>query len=169
MPLAFTGLFKLALLTNGVAMRKLAATPAAPAGPRFTAADLDPAKLEPAPIRPEWIIEGEPEARCAYLATGTLGWGNTAHWSCTAGRFRWHFGWDETVLILEGEVIVTDDDGTVYHGVPGTTLFFPAGSSAVWDVPRYVRKIAFNQRAVPLPLHIAERIAARVARLMGRG
>ena len=133
----------------------------------FSATELDPDRLEPAPIRPEWILEGTPEARCARLSVGTRGGADTAHWSCTAGRFRWEFGWDETVLFLEGEVIVTDETGNIRHGVPGVTMFFPAGTSAVWDVPRYVRKIAFNRRPTPLPLHVIDRVACKLARAAG--
>ncbi len=32
-------------------------------------------------------------------------------WECTAGTFRWYFGWDETVVIQEGAVEVTGEDG----------------------------------------------------------
>lgn len=131
--------------------------------PTFSAAELDPDRLEPAPIRPEWILEGRPEARCERISVGTRGGADMSHWSCTAGRFRWRFGWDESVLFLEGEVFIRDDSGNTCHGVPGVTMFFPAGSSAVWEVPRYIRKIAFNRRPTPYPLHLVDRAACRLA------
>ena len=124
---------------------------------KFTESVLDVSRLEPRPIRPEWILEGQPEARCVNLSMGTRGWASTDHWSCTAGKFRWHFGWDEAVLFLEGEVKITDESGKVYLGRPGVSLFFPAGTSAVWEVPTYIRKIAFNQRPIPRYLSLPAR------------
>jgi uncharacterized cupin superfamily protein len=134
---------------------------------KFTQAVLDVSRLEPRPIRPEWILEGQPEARCANLSIGTRGWGSTDHWSCTAGKFRWHFGWDETVLFLEGEVRITDETGKVYLGQPGVSVFFPAGTSSVWEVPTYIRKIAFNHRPVPRYAHLADRIVNKLQRMTG--
>lgn len=133
----------------------------------FTSASLDNDRLAPAPIRPEWILEGNPEARCEWLSGGTRGGADMAHWSCTAGRFRWEFAWDESVLFLEGEVFVTNDRGNACHGKPGVSMFFPAGTTAVWDVPRYIRKIAFNRRPTPYPLHVVDRAASRIARIAG--
>lgn len=144
-----------------------ATTETSTAGERFTFATLDPSRLEPAPIRAEWILEGNPEAKCLNLSNGTRGWASTNHWSCSKGKFRWQFGWDETVLILEGEVIITDEAGNIYHGRPGVSLFFPAGTSSVWDVPNYVRKIAFNQKPVPFHLNLADRVLNKLSRLLG--
>ncbi|MBD8892151.1 cupin domain-containing protein [Roseibium litorale] len=133
----------------------------------FTLAALDPSNLKPAPIRPHWILEGSPEAKCINLSNGTRGWTSTDHWSCTAGKFSWHYGWDETVLFLEGEVRITDDAGVVYHGKPGVSLFFPAGTSATWEVPNYIRKIAFNQRPVPVYLDFPARVIRKLQRMAG--
>ncbi|ADZ68866.1 cupin domain-containing protein [Polymorphum gilvum] len=134
---------------------------------RFPFTELDKAKLKPAPIRPEWILEGEPQARAASLSVGTNGWAGTDHWDCTAGRFRWHFGWDETVLFLEGCVVITGDDGTVYQGKPGVSILFPAGTRATWHVPTYVRKIAFNRRPMPKLVSLALKVQSRLDRLRG--
>ncbi|SHM96723.1 cupin domain-containing protein [Roseibium suaedae] len=138
-----------------------------PVNSLFTLAALDPAKLKPAPIRPHWILEGNPEAKCVNLSNGTRGWTSTDHWSCTAGKFRWHYGWDETVLFVEGAVRITDDAGTVYEGRPGVSLFFPAGTSATWEVPNYIRKIAFNQRPVPVYLDFPARVIRKLQRIAG--
>jgi len=132
---------------------------------QFVIDTVDKAELEPAPIRPEWILEGSPEAMCKRQATHKFCWGNAEHWSCTAGKFRWHYGWDETVMFLEGEVTITDDNGNVYQGKPGKTLFFPAGTSAVWEVPVYIRKLAFNQKPVPWYLHYQARVVEKLARM----
>ncbi|MBS8261906.1 DUF861 domain-containing protein [Roseibium polysiphoniae] len=133
----------------------------------FTLARLTKDTLQPSPINPDWILEGNPEAKVRNLSVMSRGWATTDHWSCTAGKFRWYYDWDETVMFLEGEVVITDDEGQVYVGRPGTSLFFPAGSSATWVVPRYIRKIAFNQRPVPAYLHILARGANKVFKVLG--
>jgi len=119
----------------------------------FTFAHLDKHTLEPSPIAPDWILEGSPEAKCCNLTDYGNDWTVVDHWSCTAGKFRWQYFYDETILILEGEAFITDDNGVHYHAVPGVVLSFPDGTAANWHVPDYIRKIAFNQKSVPSYLH----------------
>jgi uncharacterized protein len=99
--------------------------------------------LAPAPIPREWILEGEPVARNRQVAGSTDGLGSTYMWDCTAGRFNWFYGVDETVYVLEGSVTVVDTTGQVNHLKSGDTFFFPKGTRFEWTVPTYVRKIAF--------------------------
>src|SRR3712207_4781766 len=96
----------------------------------ITAARLAEAAMEPAPIRPEWIRSGSPEARCCVLSASSDGPARTALWDCTAGEFDWHFLGDETVRILEGEVVVTGEDGIARRLGPGDVALFRAGSRA---------------------------------------
>lgn len=131
----------------------------------FKLAVLDKDALESSPIDPSWIIEGSPEAKSASLVRLGHHWTCVDHWSCTAGKFRWHYAFDETILILEGEALIEDDRGHSYRAVPGTTLFFPDGSAANWHVPDYVRKIAFNQKHVPTIFHKALRAANKMRRM----
>lgn len=136
--------------------------------PAFAYAALTKTSLRSAPIRKEWIIDGTPQARLDSLSMGTNGWSSTDHWDCTAGKFNWYFEWDETVLFLEGEVHVTDDRGNTYVGRPGVSMLFPAGTHAVWHVPVYVRKIAFNRRPIPWIVSMAMKVEARLRRLLRR-
>ncbi len=136
------------------------------AEPVFTFAQLDSDLLEPAPIRPEWVLEGSPEAKCCNLSVSTGRLATTDHWSCTKGKFRWHFEWDETVLFLEGAVTITDDRGIVYHGRPGVSLFFPAGTSAIWEVDHYIRKLAFNSRPLSPPLNFLSRVERKLLKIL---
>src|ERR1700677_5332879 len=94
----------------------------------------DPATvaLEPAPIEPDWIMEGNPQARAKELARSDDGTSVVVAWSCTAGRFHWHYSVDETVHVISGEVFVTNDDGHERRLGPGDMAFFPAGSSSLW-------------------------------------
>jgi uncharacterized cupin superfamily protein len=104
---------------------------------------------KPAPINPEWIVSGDPQARSGNLVSSPDGYGSTNFWDCTAGKFNWHYGWEETILILGGEVKVTDADGATSVLRAGDVAHFPAGSSYLWEVERYVRKIAFHKKPAP--------------------
>src|ERR1700739_71802 len=99
--------------------------------------------LNPSPIRPDWILEGNPTARNKLLSSSADGTASTLIWDCTAGRFNWFYGVGETVYVIEGGVVVTDVTGTARRLRAGDTIFFPAGSRAEWHVEDYIRKIAF--------------------------
>jgi uncharacterized cupin superfamily protein len=104
---------------------------------------------KPGSINPDWIVSGNPQTRSAPLVSSPDGYGSANFWDCTAGKFNWHYGWDETVLILGGEVRVTDSDGNSSVLRAGDVAHFPAGSSFLWEVERYVRKIAFHRKPAP--------------------
>src|ERR1700733_4366106 len=95
-----------------------------------------PAEVEllPAPIPPHWIVEGTPQARSKRLAASADGASSIMAWSCTPGRFNWHYSVDETLHIISGEVFVTDHNGEIKRLRAGDLGFFPAGSSALWHV-----------------------------------
>lgn len=99
--------------------------------------------LDAAPIEPSWVLAGVPVARAKTLAATADGRSETALWDCTAGQFRWHFGVDETVHVLAGEVVVTSPSGATSTLREGDVAFFPAGTSSVWTVESYVKKLAF--------------------------
>uniref|UniRef100_UPI0013D5B5E5 cupin domain-containing protein n=1 Tax=Klebsiella aerogenes TaxID=548 RepID=UPI0013D5B5E5 len=101
------------------------------------AASLDQIELDPAPIRPEWILEGHPMARCRHWSDSSDGTTSAMVWDCTAGRFRWYFGGDEIVHIIEGEVIVRGDDTPERTLRPGDAALFRAGTWATWHVPHW--------------------------------
>jgi uncharacterized cupin superfamily protein len=105
-------------------------------------------RYTPAPIKPEWIRSGYPHARSADLVASADGGASANFWDCTAGQFEWQFAWDETVLILEGSVRVSDSLGNAATLRTGDVAHFTAGTSYVWEVDHYVRKIAFHRRPV---------------------
>lgn len=118
-------------------------------------------EMRPAPINPDWILSGHPEARMADHSRSGDRAAYTALWDCTAGSFRWFFGWDETVHILEGEVRVTSQDGSIHLLRAGDVAYFKAGSWATWQVDTYVRKVAFLRRPFPYPIAFAYRVKNR--------
>jgi uncharacterized protein len=119
----------------------------------------DPATvaLDPAPINPGWIVEGTPQARARELARSADGTAVVVAWSCTAGRFNWHYTVEETVHVISGEVFVTDESGAERRLGPGDMAFFPAGSRSLWRVPVAVRKLAVCRHVLPKPLGFAVR------------
>ncbi|MBP1879252.1 putative cupin superfamily protein [Agrobacterium rubi] len=114
--------------------------------------------MQPAPINPDWIIGGDPQARMADHSRSGDRAAYTALWDCTAGTFRWFFAWDETVHILEGGVHVTAEDGSVHVLRAGDVAYFKAGTWATWRVDTYVRKVAFLRRPFPAPIAFAYRL-----------
>jgi uncharacterized cupin superfamily protein len=114
-------------------------------------------ELEPAPIPPDWIIEGRPQARSKRLATSADGTASVMAWSCTAGRFNWHYAVDEATHIISGEVFVTNEKDEERRLGPGDMVFFPAGSHSIWHVPHEVRKFAVCRHSMPRPLGTALR------------
>lgn len=134
----------------------------------FVATSADRTDWRPAPITPEWILDGAPVARFVPLARGRDDLGSTTLWDCTDGTFRWFFVWDETVHILDGAVTVTLPSGEVHRLTAGSVAFFPAGSTAVWKVEGHVRKLAVCRRAYPGPLARAVAFARAAKHALAR-
>jgi uncharacterized cupin superfamily protein len=135
-----------------------------PETPVFVAGPAGQLEMRAAPIEPSWVIEGNPQARIAHHSQGDDESALTAVWDCTAGTFRWFFGWDETVMILEGEVLVEAADGSRRLLRAGDIAYFKGGTWATWQIDTYLRKIAFIRRPAPAPLAALYRLRARLRR-----
>ena len=133
---------------------------------RLEPASIRPHDLRPAPIPREWIIGGEPQARAVDLAHSPDGTCTSAQWDCTAGTFHWYFGVEETVHILEGEVLVRDAGGREFRLRQGDVAVMAANAWMVWHVDDYVRKLAHCRYPVPRPfgrlLRLYQRLRNRV-------
>jgi uncharacterized protein len=127
------------------------------------------AELAPAPINPDWIIEGTPQATSVRLARSTDCTCSVVAWNCTAGRFNWHYSVDETLYVTAGEVHVTDEKGQVRRLVVGDMAYFPAGSHSIWYVPDKVTKIAFCRHNMPLLFGFAMRAWNKLLRILSGG
>ncbi|MBN9083930.1 MAG: hypothetical protein BGP04_16975 [Rhizobiales bacterium 62-17] len=135
--------------------------------PDFAAAALDAVVLEPAPINSDWILAGSPEARSVEVFRSADGAATCNVWDCTAGTFKWYFGVDETVHILQGEVEVTAQDGSVRVLKPGDVAFFASGTWATWRIDTYVRKLAYCRHSMPLLLAFSLRVVGKLMRMSG--
>ncbi|HEX4051793.1 MAG TPA: cupin domain-containing protein [Steroidobacteraceae bacterium] len=125
--------------------------------------------LGPAPIPPEWIVEGEPVTRCRMLSGSSDDRAFTVMWDCTASRFNWYYDADETICVLEGSVIVTDPQGQRHSLHPMDSYLFPSGSRYHWNVPVYVRKLAFIHMPLPPRLRYARRVYRSLKGWFGTG
>ena len=115
------------------------------------------ADLEPAPISPDWILSGTPEARAKLLAKSHDGTSYIMVWECSAGRFMWHYIEDEIVAITSGEVFITIDKGEERRLGQGDMAFFPAGTSCEWRINNRVRKVAVLRKPLGFPLGLGVR------------
>jgi uncharacterized protein len=137
------------------------------AGSNVAVSIVDPraVELKPSPIRPDWILEGHPDATSAQIDQTHDGTTHLLVWRVGAGRFNWYYDFDETITILDGEVYLTDaadaapGSRTERLLGPGDVAFFHNGSTATWRVPDHVRKIATVKRPLPAPIGTLYRIA----------
>jgi uncharacterized protein len=122
--------------------------------------------LAPRPIEPSWIIEGNPVAQCCVLSKSADGLASTMVWECSEGKFHWYYDFDETILILEGAIVLESDFlGPTRYG-PGDVVFFRNGAHARWHVEGRVRKLAFCRTAQPFVLGFALRAFNKLRRMM---
>jgi uncharacterized protein len=128
------------------------------------AASADLSDLEPAPILP--ALAGTPAARSKILARSRDRTSWIMVWECTAGRFVWNYGIDETVVVISGEVFISNGKGEERRISQGDMAFFPAGSSCVWRVNDHVKKIAILRQDLPPPLGIGVRVWHKLLGIM---
>jgi uncharacterized cupin superfamily protein len=61
-------------------------------------------------------------------------------WTKEASEFPWTYDESETCYLLEGDVIVTPEEGEAVHFGKGDLVTFPAGMSCTWKIIADVRK-----------------------------
>ena len=121
--------------------------------------------LTPRPIEPSWIIEGRPDARWCVLSQSADGLASTMVWHCTAGRFDWYYDFDETILILEGGIVLESDTMPPTRYGPGDVIFFKDGAHARWHIESHVKKLAFCRKTPPVWLGFALRVVLKLKKM----
>jgi uncharacterized cupin superfamily protein len=121
--------------------------------------------LTPRPIEPSWIIEGKPEATWCVLSKSADGLASTMVWHCTAGKFNWYYDFDETILILEGGIVLESDTMPPTRYGPGDVIFFRDGAHARWHVESHVKKLAFCRKTQPVWLGFALRVFLKLKKM----
>lgn len=128
----------------------------------FDGMDVD---VRPSPFPREWVLDGSPRAfnrlisRSADLTTSVV------VWTCTPGRFEWHYQSDEIAHFLSGEVFITDDRGEERRVGAGDTIVFSAGTRYVWRITQDVRKVAVCRVPVPTPVGFCLRVWGYLCRI----
>ena len=123
--------------------------------------------LRPAPIPPDWILNGAPEARNKELAKSHDHTSSIVVWDCTAGRFNWHYSQDEIVVVISGEAFITNEKGEERRLGPGDMGFFPAGTSCTWHITHRIRKVAVVRQPIPRSLGFVLRTWNKLVRIVG--
>jgi uncharacterized cupin superfamily protein len=124
--------------------------------------------LRPSPIEPSWIIEDNPEARSCWLSASTDGAATTLIWSCTEGKFNWYYDVDETIMILEGSIVLESEGMPPKHYGVGDVIFFRSGAHAKWHVEGYVKKVAFLRQANPIGFAFVVRAVNKLKRMFSK-
>lgn len=61
-------------------------------------------------------------------------------WEKDVSRFPWTYDATETCYVLEGEAVVTPDNGDPVTICAGDLVVFMAGLSCVWEIKKPIRK-----------------------------
>jgi len=123
-------------------------------------------KSTPFPMQIERVIAGNPVVQCSLLSKSPDGLAWTVVWECSQGKFYWDYDYDETILVLEGSVIIEcDGSGPTRYG-PGDVIFFKHGATAKWHIEDRIRKLAFCRKSQPAPLVLAFRVFSKIKRML---
>jgi uncharacterized cupin superfamily protein len=122
--------------------------------------------LKPRPIEPSWIIEGNPVAQSSVLSQSADGLASTMVWQCSEGKFNWYYDFDETILILEGSIVLENAAMSATRYGPGDVIFFKDGAHARWHVEGHVKKLAFCRKTQPVLLGFALRVLSKIKRTL---
>jgi uncharacterized cupin superfamily protein len=123
-------------------------------------------ELELRPIEPSWVIEGNPVSHSHILSTSSDGTASTIIWHCTEGKFNWYYDFDETIMILEGSIVLESDGLPAKRYGPGDVIFFRCGAHAKWHVEGHVKKIAFCRNTQPAWLGFVIRAVNKINRIL---
>jgi ethanolamine utilization protein EutQ (cupin superfamily) len=87
-------------------------------------------------------------------------------WECSAGKFNWYYDFDETVLILEGSIVLESDGMPPTRYAAGDVIFFRDGAHARWHVEDRVRKLAFCRKTQPVWLGFALLVFLKLKKIL---
>jgi uncharacterized cupin superfamily protein len=122
--------------------------------------------LAPRPIERSWILEGNPQASCCILSQSADGLATTMVWHCTEGKFNWFYDFDETILILDGSIVLESDGLAPTRYVAGDVIFFRDGAHAKWHVQGHVKKLAFCRKTSPVWFGFALRAFLKLKKVL---
>ncbi|MDX2308600.1 MAG: cupin domain-containing protein [Hyphomicrobium sp.] len=89
----------------------------------------------------ERIISGDPVQTAHVLFSSADGRYHSGIWTCQPGKWRVVFTESEFCQILEGEIVITSDDGATTTVRAGDAFVSPAGFLGTWEVTKPARKV----------------------------
>ena len=81
------------------------------------------------------IIHSPPKEELDQL--GVFNW---SIWEKEESEFPWHYDSEEQFYVLEGQVVVTPENGDPVEIQAGDLVTCPAGMSCTWQVNQRIRK-----------------------------
>ena len=121
--------------------------------------------LTPRPIEKSWILEGNPQATWCILSQSADRLATTMVWHSTEGKFDWFYDFDETILILDGSIVLESDGMPPKRYGVGDVVFFRDGAHAKWHVEGHVKKIAFCRKTNPALIGFMIRVINKLKRM----
>jgi uncharacterized cupin superfamily protein len=70
----------------------------------------------------------------------SLGVSDWSIWTKEASEFPWSYDTQETCYFLEGDVVVTPEDGDPVEVGKGDLVTFPEGMNCTWKIRKGVKK-----------------------------
>ena len=61
-------------------------------------------------------------------------------WEKEISEFPWYYDSKETCFILEGDIVVSNEEGKDFHFSKGDYVIFPKGMKCTWKINKEVRK-----------------------------
>ncbi|MFK7754995.1 MAG: cupin domain-containing protein [Sedimentitalea sp.] len=84
---------------------------------------------------------GAPVERDHVAFTNDAGNMTVGLWSSETGEFEMEpFSVHEFVKVIEGEAVITEENGTVHTVTAGDCFFIPKGTVCSWKIPQFIKK-----------------------------
>jgi uncharacterized protein len=107
---------------------------------RSEAVDPMALELEPWPLEPDQVVDGDPQVSGRVLDTSADGKVERGVWQHTAGVSR-DTESDELFVVLTGRATIEVEDGPTLEVGPGDVGLLHAGDRTTWTVHEDLRKI----------------------------
>jgi uncharacterized cupin superfamily protein len=90
---------------------------------------------------PSRIMAGQPVTATANQFIGGDGKFFCGVWTSTPGSWQVSYSEEEFCVILEGQAVLTDAEGTVSKVGPGDAFVIPAGFTGLWQTLTPLKKL----------------------------